>query len=278
MMSEPSPPVIPTVAYATPMGYGEPLKPNRAATISLVCGVLFFFFFAIEILLGRIDLSRTNVSPALLFALGIAVCFTPLLALIIGIVGVRRMRRGNYAGKARAVFGISIGGIGIFIVILSVLGVSPIPSNGYGHRETRNRVKCSANLKQIGLAMQLYANENKGLYPPRPEDLILTQDITSDEFICPSTSDTASLCSTPQQQAANLSTGGHRSYIYLGAGKNSSASANVVLVYELLRNHGQGMNVLFGDGHAEFISFPIAKQVQAELQAGKNPPPSYRGF
>src|SRR5438093_7677716 len=32
-------------------------------------------------------------------------------------------------------------------------------------QETANRVKCSSNLRQIGQAMLLYANDNKGAYP-----------------------------------------------------------------------------------------------------------------
>ena len=32
-------------------------------------------------------------------------------------------------------------------------------------QETANRVKCSSNLRQIGQAMLLYSNDNKGAYP-----------------------------------------------------------------------------------------------------------------
>jgi len=50
--------------------------------------------------------------------------------------------------------------IGIIALLISIL----LPSLNRA-RETANRVKCSSNLKQIGLAIQLYANENKGAYP-----------------------------------------------------------------------------------------------------------------
>ena len=45
-------------------------------------------------------------------------------------------------------------------------------------RETANRVKCASNERQIGQAILLYSNDNKGKYPPDLGTLIKTQDIT----------------------------------------------------------------------------------------------------
>ena len=50
--------------------------------------------------------------------------------------------------------------IGIIALLISIL----LPSLNRA-REQANRVKCMNNVKQIGSAMMLYANENKGLYP-----------------------------------------------------------------------------------------------------------------
>jgi prepilin-type N-terminal cleavage/methylation domain-containing protein len=50
--------------------------------------------------------------------------------------------------------------IGIIALLISIL----LPSLNRA-RETANRVKCSSNLRQIGQALLLYANENKGGYP-----------------------------------------------------------------------------------------------------------------
>lgn len=50
--------------------------------------------------------------------------------------------------------------IGIIALLISIL----LPSLNRA-RETANKVKCANNLKQIGLAIQLYTNENKGAYP-----------------------------------------------------------------------------------------------------------------
>jgi prepilin-type N-terminal cleavage/methylation domain-containing protein/prepilin-type processing-associated H-X9-DG protein len=50
--------------------------------------------------------------------------------------------------------------IGIIALLISIL----LPSLNRA-RETANRVKCSSNLRQLGQAMILYANDNKGAYP-----------------------------------------------------------------------------------------------------------------
>jgi prepilin-type N-terminal cleavage/methylation domain-containing protein/prepilin-type processing-associated H-X9-DG protein len=110
--------------------------------------------------------------------------------------------------------------IGIIALLISIL----LPSLNRA-RETANRVKCGSNMRQIGQAIQLYCNENKGNYPRtyyNPANpttglydagngvatadpfvplgtandicramflLIRTQDITPEVFICPSSND-----------------------------------------------------------------------------------------
>jgi prepilin-type processing-associated H-X9-DG protein len=139
-------------------------------------------------------------------------------------------------------------------------------------RETANRVKCASNMRQIGQALLLYANDNHGQYPPRLEDLVLNENILSSTFVCPSSNDSAAPGSTPQAMAASLSSGGHESYIYV-PNLNSAVSSDTVVLYEPLTDHNNaGMNVLFGDGHVEFDTRQTASGMIAELQAGFNPP------
>jgi len=107
------------------------------------------------------------------------------------------------------------------MVLICCLGLGILVGcyTGGRSRETANRVKCASNLRQIGQAMLLYANDNGGHYPrliyiagpnPRPtwgtgatgknpfadvqaNDvtgamflLLRTQDITAEVFTCPS--------------------------------------------------------------------------------------------
>jgi prepilin-type N-terminal cleavage/methylation domain-containing protein len=105
--------------------------------------------------------------------------------------------------------------IGIIALLISIL----LPSLNRA-RESANKVKCGSNMRQIGQAMLLYANENRGLFPrtiyqanvaPNVTNqgfgalnpfvgnpcgnnnmaaamflLIRTQDITPEVFVCPS--------------------------------------------------------------------------------------------
>jgi hypothetical protein len=157
-----------------------------------------------------------------------------------------------------------------YFILTASIGVS---------REPANRSRCLRNLKVIGDSIQLYANENKGAFPPNFEALLQSQDIFPGLFICPSSNDDPATGNTLEERAAHLSKG-HNSYIYLGAGKSmkilTHSSINLVLAYEPLSNHNHaGMHVLFADFHVEFIPKPQAQKVSAELQAGQNPPPSY---
>ncbi len=257
------------VSYATPAGFRGRLLPNSAAKFSLICGISLVLLVFLGFFIGQ---SGGATAAGGIF-LVILIIVAPVLTIIFGIIGIARTRDGRHGGKGAAIVGISLGGVGLLIAIIAI-GDRLIVPRRYPSRGMSNPGKCAANLRQIGMAMQLYANENKGVYPPRPEDLILTQDITSEVFICPSTTDTKTTGATAEQQAANLSKGGHNSYVYLGAGKGSNTPGNVVLVYEPLKDHGYGMNVLFADGQVDFLSGAMAQRVEAELKDGQNPPPS----
>ena len=144
-------------------------------------------------------------------------------------------------------------------------------------REQANRVKCASNLRMIGQGIQMYANENRGQFPDTMERILTTQDLTAEMFVCPSSSDTAAPGANLQAQAANLSKGGHLSYVYVGKGMsmnmNPSTMGDVVLAYEPMTNHNNdGSNFLFADGHVEFFGKGQAAQIITDVQAGTNPP------
>lgn len=141
--------------------------------------------------------------------------------------------------------------IDLLVVILIVCFLSGVVFSAGGlsrAHETANRVRCASNLKQIGLAIQLYCNENKGAYPrtiykagdavtqftgveckdpfgkegaPKANDisaaiflLVRTQDITTEVFVCPSTN--AKKMVYPDQKTAadfgNFKSAGNLSY------------------------------------------------------------------
>jgi prepilin-type processing-associated H-X9-DG protein len=139
----------------------------------------------------------------------------------------------------------SVGGVALGVSIL-------LPSLNRA-RETANRVKCASDERQMGQACLLFCNDHQGKYPADIADM-LTEAITPDVFICPSSG-----TSLPKDYAtmapADLAKWitDHGDYVYVGAGMTSAAGADQIVVYEKPGNHRQaGMNILFGDGHVEF--------------------------
>ncbi len=61
----------------------------------------------------------------------------------------------------------------------------------------------------------------------------------------------------------------HFSYIYVGKGLTNKAEADVLVAYEPLSHHTDGYNMLFADGHVEFV--PGAKAKALITQATSRP-------
>jgi len=146
-------------------------------------------------------------------------------------------------------------GVGQSALMMSIL----LPSLNRA-RETANRVKCASNLRQIGQAILLYSNDNHGQYPPDLGTLVKTEDITASVFVCPDTNNRPPPGMTPDQAADWIN---HNSdYVYVGAGMKQGERPSTIVCYEKDKNHGgDGMNILFGDGHVEFWRLPEAHRM-----------------
>ena len=200
--------------------------------------------------------------------LGIIIA-APLAALVFGAVASRRAKRAGRKepGSARAAVWLGGGEL----ALLLAFGVM-IPSMCRA-TEPANRAKCSNNLRQIGLALLTYANTHGGQFP-HTLNILLTPDegaeITADVFTCPSSSDERAMGQTPAEIARNLTAEpGHLSYVYVGAGlTNAPATADRIVAYDNPHNHTDGMNILYGDAHVEFLERKRADPLIARLGAG----------
>ena len=135
-------------------------------------------------------------------------------------------------------------------------------------REAANRIKSSSNLRQIGLACLMYANTNKDKMPPDFNALLHSQEITVDVFINPRTS-TARPVPPAGANAADFYgnwANGEADYVYVGSGKSTNENADHILAYEKPAGLSDGINVLFFDGHVEFM--PMATLPSVFEKAG----------
>jgi hypothetical protein len=162
--------------------------------------------------------------------------------------------------------------IGVFLVLLLAFMLLPSlnrPRINYSH------MKCNSNLRQIGLAIQMYANDNRGRLPPDLATVMVAEDLTSEVFTCPSTNDERATGPTTQAVLQEFAKPGHCSYTLaspLPQILNALTPAHV-LAYEATGNHlGQGTNILFGDGRCEWMPDAKAAYFITELKAGFNPP------
>jgi len=214
-----------------PGDMGGPRQTNGMAIASLICGILGCTFIG------------------------------GILAIVFGILGLQKTKDPRYGGKGMAIAGIILGCIGM----LAPCTVSVLLPSLNRARETANRVKCASNMRSIGQAMMIYASNNRGYLPPDLA-MVAPMGVKMDQFVCPSAAD------TPASNAAGLSTPGHLSYVYIYRGRpmplrRLGQGSRAAVLYEPMTNHHDGTNILFADGHVEFLlrasAQPIIDQAKA---------------
>ncbi|MDB5318620.1 MAG: hypothetical protein JWN40_251 [Phycisphaerales bacterium] len=117
-----------------------------------------------------------------------------------------------------------------------------------------DRTTSAANLRQVGQAIMLYSNENKGKFPPDLATLTKTQDLPQEAIKSPfgpakGGTDIILL----QYGAVNPMTG------------NQPGSAEIIVAYDQAAlEQGDGANALFGDGHVAWLAPDVLKRALEE--------------
>ena len=127
-------------------------------------------------------------------------------------------------------------------------------------RELAKRAVSMANLRGIGQGCHIYAHDHDDEFPDSLEQLI-------EEGVC-----------TPKQFLSPLDPADANPYMYIN-GQGTFADPRNVLAYERVRND-EGTNVLFLDGHADFMAIDEFKRTLQEtyrrLDRETEIPPEFR--
>lgn len=163
-----------------------------------------------------------------------------IVAIIMGIVALNRSSREpqRYGGRGMAIAGIACGG-GSFVTGMMMIGIL-LPALSQV-RELSKRLVCAANLKGIGTSMKIYEFDNPSAGRLTLQDLVDRGDIMSEQLICLSNEF------------------GNANYVLVSPVKDvpDALPPRTVMLYEPKSNHGdEGGNILFADGHVEFVKSP----------------------
>ncbi|MBC7782598.1 MAG: hypothetical protein H7144_02070 [Burkholderiales bacterium] len=142
-------------------------------------------------------------------------------------------------------------------------------------RASADMIKSSSNLRQIGLATKMFANDNPGnKLPDDFEDILRTQDVSADIFVNPRTGNAVPPLPPGQTAAQALGewVNTQSDYVYVGRGLTDNAPADRIIAYEKPAGLEQGINILYADGHVDFVTFP---GVAAEFQRSRLPVPQW---
>jgi len=204
--------------------------------------------------------SGLAIAALVLSILGIATCgltllITAPLALILGLVAMNKIGKsqGQLGGRGLALAGVVTSCVSL--VLLPLFAALLLPALAQAKQKAQS-INCVNNVKQLSLAMRIYAGDNQNHYPAATNwcDAILSDVGATNIFHCP----------------ADLS-GSHCSYAFnarLAGMEDGKADQNTVMLFEAdggwnvsggrelilaKPRHGHWVAVGFADGHVEQV-------------------------
>src|SRR4051812_18648152 len=126
----------------------------------------------------------------------------------------REKRRGDDVDARWKLPAYFLGGAALVALVLAVIVLPPVTSA----RAAQRQLNCASNLRQISIALQVYAASNNGTYPDTLARLVSSNLLPASTLVCPATDHATAPGATPQLQAGNLVQGKSVSYVYIGSG------------------------------------------------------------
>jgi prepilin-type processing-associated H-X9-DG protein len=208
-----------------------------------------------------------SVPAALSVVFGALLPVFPLISGIVAIflarVGLKQTKIGERRGRGAAVTGMVLGIINVVIgpilIVVIVLGVLRA-------RDVARSVQSASHLRSIGIALQMYAMDNRGFLPPDLDALITPKPYASPSFF-------RSPRVPANKPLMTLSFGGC-DYVYgmppAGRLPGVRSPSTTPIAYEPPANYGNKQtNVLFADNHVEAVKPPVMQQLIGIVDANR---------
>ena len=206
---------------------------------------------------------RTGLATASLvvgiFSIPLFVLPLGFIAVISGIIALRRVRGAptRYGGRQDATVGIVTGVIGMVLFAVLV----PMAFWGFGSEQIRRLDADRMNLRHIGQGVRIYAYDNYDAFPP---DLHVLQEsgyVSPGQLINPKSKHRPPACD----------------YYYVIGLAPDDPPDWIVAHSDPAHYSGEGANILYLDGHAEFVREPdFTKQLEeffAKFEQHRGVPP-----
>jgi len=188
-------------------------------------------------------------------ALGMATCVTAPVGLVLGFMAHSRIRasKGNLTGSGLATTGIVLSLIAMLLGLVAIPAAMLLPALAKAKQKAQT-INCVNNLKQLELAVRMYAGDNKDKFPPS-EAWCGALGLGSTNILqCPANPN------LPCAYAFNARLGGRKSsevnpqtvmVFESDAGWNASGGPELMLKSS---RHGKRFVVGFADGHIESVT------------------------